>query len=350
MTNDLRIRAQSLCVAIAGALIFQLIGLPLPFLLGPIFACLLMALAGADLRGMRPVEEAMRTILGVAIGASITPALFQELPRMAASLALIPVFILLCALIGYPLLRRVFGLDHPTAWYSAMPGGLQDMLIFGIEAGANPRTLSLIQATRVLFIISAAPVVLWLVWGVTLDAPPGAPIADTSPTQLALMALAAVVGWRAAKAARMFGASIFGPMIVAAILSLAGFLTMRPPAEAIWVAQIFIGLAVGVRYVGVTWRELGHDVTAGAVYCLCLAAITVLFAESLYRIGLAPHLEAFLAFSPGGQAEMAIVALLAGADLAFVVSHHLVRIMMVIMLAPLAMRFWDRREKRRNRP
>ncbi|MEX2518137.1 MAG: AbrB family transcriptional regulator [Paracoccaceae bacterium] len=342
MNKDLRIRAQSLCVAIAGALVFQLLGLPLPFLLGPIFACLIIALAGADLRGMRPVEEAMRTILGVAIGASITPALFHELPRMAASLALIPIFILLCALIGYPLLRRVFGLDHPTAWYSAMPGGLQDMLIFGIEAGANPRTLSLIQATRVLFIVSAAPVLLWLVWGVTLDAPPGAPIADTSPTQLALMAAAAIIGWRAAKAAGMFGASIFGPMIVAAILSLSGFLTMRPPAEAIWIAQVFIGLAVGVRYVGVTWRELRHDVTAGAVYCICLAAITVLFAESLYQIGLAPHLEAFLAFSPGGQAEMAIVALLAGADLAFVVSHHLVRIMVVIMLAPLAMRLWAR--------
>ncbi len=55
-------------------------------------------------------------------------------------------------------------------------------------------------------------------------------------------------------------------------------------------------------------------------------------------IGAAPPIEAFLAFAPGGQAEMAILAIVAGADLAYVVTHHLVRLVVVIIGAPIVAR------------
>ena len=59
----------------------------------------------------------------------------------------------------------------------------------------------------------------------------------------------------------------------------------------------------------------------------------------------------FLAFAPGGQAEMTVLALIAGADLAFVIAHHVLRIITVIIGAPIAARgfspgpatsFWSR--------
>jgi len=53
----------------------------------------------------------------------------------------------------------------------------------------------------------------------------------------------------------------------------------------------------------------------------------------------AAPVEAILAFAPGGQGEMAVLALVAGADVAFVVTHHLVRLVIVIAGAPL-MRHW----------
>mgnify|MGYP002714547853 CR=1 FL=1 len=47
-----------------------------------------------------------------------------------------------------------------------------------------------------------------------------------------------------------------------------------------------------------------------------------------------------LAFLPGGQAEMIVIAIIAGADLAYVVSHHLLRIVLVILLAPIVARLF----------
>ena len=94
---------------------------------------------------------------------------------MWPTLLLIPLMTACIGLIGVPYFRRLWGFDFPTAYYSAMPGGLQDMLIFGEEAGGNVRAMSLVHATRVLFIVATLPFVLRFWWDVDLSMPPGAP-------------------------------------------------------------------------------------------------------------------------------------------------------------------------------
>ena len=336
---DIKPRILTLVIAASGALVFEIAGMPLPLLLGPMFGCLLAALAGLRLRGVKPVSTAMRTVLGVAVGASITPALLDRLGSMAASVALVPLFVAVIGLIGYPYFRRLCGFDKPTAYFSAMPGGLQDMIIFGTEAGGNPRALSLVHATRVLVIVSAMPLLLGSLWGISFDNPPGVPAADIPPRELALMLASAVAGWWIAARIGLFGASILGPMAFAAAVSLAGLTEHRPPAEAILAAQFFIGIGVGVKYVGVTVLELRRVVLASLGYCVLLALLAVIFAELVHALGLAPAVEATLAFAPGGQAEMAVLAIVAGVDVAYVVTHHLVRLVVVIVGAPLAARW-----------
>ena len=334
--------AVTLLLGAAGVGVFVVLDLPLPFLLGPLFACLLGALLRAPLAGTGQVGTAFRTVLGVAVGTAVTPALVGRLPEMAYSVALIPLFVLIIGAVGYPFFRRVCGFDHATAYYSAMPGGLQDMLVFGEEAGGDVRALSLIHATRVLVIVSLAPFLLTSVWGVALTNPVGQPAADLPVAELVWMALAAFAGWKIAARVGLFGASILGPLILSAALSLGGIITHRPPAEAILAAQFFIGIGIGEKYAGVTLAELRRDVLAGGAFCIILGILALIFAEGVSLAGLAPPLEAFLAFAPGGQAEMAVLSIVAGADLAFVVTHHLVRIIVVITGAPIVARLTGR--------
>ncbi|MEZ5797905.1 MAG: AbrB family transcriptional regulator [Paracoccaceae bacterium] len=338
-----RKRALTLAIAAVGAGGFFALGLPLPLLLGPMAACLVASLLGAQLADMGQAGTYLRTFLGLAVGASITPDLVHRLPAMAGSLAFVPLFIVAIAAVGYPLFRKVFGFDHATAWYGAMPGGLQDMLVFGAEAGGDVRALSLIHATRVLAIVTIAPILMHLFWQVDLTRPPGQPAADVGWQQIAILMVAGLVGWKLAERVRLFGASILGPMILAAVLSLSGIVTTRPPTEMIWAAQLFIGLSVGVKYTGITAREIRIDVGAGLAYAALLSLVSLAFIEVLTLTGLAPGEEAFLSFLPGGQAEMVVIAILAGADLAFVVSHHLLRLILVILCAPIAARLFDRR-------
>jgi len=343
--SALKKRAVTFAIAVLGTAIFWVLSLPLPFLFGPMSACLIAALAHAPLKGFGQVSVAARTILGVAVGASITPALFAELPKMAASIALVPFFILLIALVGVPFFRKVWGFDTTTAFYAAMPGGLQDMIIFGTEAGADPRTLSLIHGTRVLIIVTLAPLFLTVFYDAQLSNPIGEPVRDLPVHELALMVLAAFVGWKGGERIGLFGASILGPMFLTAALSLGDFIHTRPPREAILAAQFFIGCGIGVKFVGVTWVELRKVVAAGCAYVVVLAVLAATFTAVVTALGLGRPVEAFLAFAPGGQAEMTVLAIVSGADLGFVITHHLTRIVLVIIGAPIAARLilrWSR--------
>lgn len=328
-------------IAGLGVAAFHYLQLPLPWLLGPIFACLFAALLGVPMAGIPVLNNAMRSVLGVAVGATFTAALVASLAAMWTTLVLVPIMIALVGLIGVPYFQRLWGFDFATSYYSAMPGGLQDMLAFGEEAGGDVRALSLIHATRVLAIVVALPFILKGYWGVDLSNPPGVPAATLPLSQLALMVFAGLAGWQVAKRIGLFGASILGPMILAGILALAGILQHRPPVEAIWAAQFFIGMTVGAKYSGITGSELRRDVTAALGFCLILLALSAIFVEIIYLFQLAPPMEALLAFAPGGQAEMTILALIAGADMAFVIAHHVLRIVTVILGAPIAARFFQ---------
>jgi membrane AbrB-like protein len=318
-----------------GTAIFLQADLPLPWLLGPIFACLLTALAGAPMKGIKPVNEAMRTILGVAVGATFTLPLLISMAGMWPTLMLIPVMTVCIGLAGVPYFQRIWGYDFATAYYSTMPGGLQDMLVFGEEAGGNVRALSIIHATRVLVIVAALPFLLQGLWGADLSNPPGVPATTLPLTQLSIMVACALIGWQGARAIGMFGASILGPLIVTAIAALTGILQHRPPVEAIYAAQFFIGMTVGAKYAGITMQEIRRDLTAALGFCLILIILTVIFAEGIILTNLAPPMETLLAFAPGGQAELTILALIVGADMAFVISHHVLRIFVVILGAPI---------------
>jgi len=326
----------------AGVAVFIALGLPLPWLLGPISACLLAALAGVPLGGIKPLNDAMRTILGVAVGATLTPAVLADLPGMWPTLLLVPVMVACIGMVGVPYFRRLCGYDFPTAYYAAMPGGLQDMLLFGEEAGANIRALSLVHATRVMVIVVALPFVLKGIWDADLSQPPGAPAAQIPVVELLIMLACAIIGWRGAKWVGLFGASILGPLILTTAVTLAGGLHYRPPAEAIWAAQFFIGMGIGAKYAGITMHEVRRDLAAGLGFCLILMVLTVVVVEAVYGFGLAPGMEALLALAPGGQAELTVLALIVGADMAFVVAHHVLRIFVVILGAPVAARLLRR--------
>ena len=329
-----------------GAAVFLLAGWPLPWLFGPLAACLIAAICGAPLQAPGRITILARPVIGVAIGAAVTPALWARLPGMAASMALIPFYIALIALIGIPWFHRVCGFDRKTALYAAMPGGAADMTLFAQDAGANIRQVSLVHVTRLAFIMLCAPLVLTHLYGVELNALPGVPARSLPWGEIVLMAAAGLIGWKLGERIGLFGAAIIGPLLIAMALSLAGVLHMRPPREALVAAQFLIGTGIGSSYAGVTLREIRKIILGAVAFVILLAVLTALFTETVILALDGPPVETFLAFAPGGQAEMTMLAMVAEADLGFVVAHHLARVFLVVLGTPLLMRLFEGKRDR----
>jgi uncharacterized membrane protein AbrB (regulator of aidB expression) len=78
----------------------------------------------------------------------------------------------------------------------------------------------------------------------------------------------------------------------------------------------------------------GHSL-AGLGFCVFLLLLTLVIVSFIVLYDRAPAVEAVLSLTPGGQAELVVMALIVGADMGFVVAHHLFRIFIVILGAPI---------------
>ena len=332
------IQIKTLIFASLGGAIFLLLGLPIPLLIGPMIGCLVAALMGFQLEGFGTISILMRTVLGVAIGSTITPDILSEIGRLGSSLIIIPLFLVVVCSVGY-IYFKVLRFGPSTSYYASIPGGLVEMLLFGDKAGANVRALSLIHATRVLVILLIVPFVVTSIWNIDLTRPPGINLTQAPLQELGLMIFSGLAGWKLAAYLKISGATILGPMVLTAFLSLTGMITVRPPVEFIWCAQFFIGLGVGIRYNGVTGFEVRKYILSGLGYCLLLGLISILFTITLVGLLDTSPIDTLLAYLPGGQAEMAIIAIVADADVAFVISHHVLRLILVLLLVQVVARW-----------
>ena len=84
-----------------------------------------------------------------------------------------------------------------------------------------------------------------------------------------------------------------------------------------------------------TTDEIRRDILAGLGFSLFLFALTAFAIEISLIFSHSPVIETILALAPGGQAELVVLALIVGADMTFVVAHHLLRIFFVILGAPV---------------
>jgi membrane AbrB-like protein len=156
--------------------------------------------------------------------------------------------------------------------------------------------------------------------------------------EAAILAAVAVVGSLAARWIGMPAAFVTGPMILSAAVHLLGWSEARPPAFLIGLAQVVIGSAVGARFSGVALRTILRVLVLSTGSTVVMIGLTMVFALILRNATDTSIQAVILAYAPGGLAEMSLVALAMAIDSAFVASHHVLRIMMIVIAAPLFFR------------
>lgn len=324
-------------VGIAGSIIFLALHLPLPWYLGSLTACLIASVAGAPIRRPKPLSVPMRIVLGVAVGTAFTPALLARGGGMALSLLLLIPWLGFIVLIGMPFYERLAGFDRPTAFYSAVPGGLADMATMAEDSGANQRAVTLVQGTRIMLIVFFVP--LWLQWHDGL-APPSVfastvRLMDMQLADAAMLVGIGIAGWWAAERLGLAGAPIVGPMILSGVLHATGMTTAKVPLEVMIIAQIGVGVLLGAQFRGLTLKEFLSTMIWGILFALLLLVLTVIVVVPVARLTGFPAASILLAYAPGGQTEMNLLTLILGLDVAFVALHHLLRLFCVIIGAQI---------------
>jgi hypothetical protein len=330
----------ALGLAVIGGSLATLVGLPLPWMLGPMIVTAVAALAGAPVAGPRTLRPVVIPVLGVMLGAGFSPEIIAQLGSWAGTFALLPAFLGIGGGIGWVFYRYVAGYDMRTAFFCAAPGGLNEMILMSEASGADDRRVALAHAVRIFTVIIVIALGFALIEGTTSA---GLDSAHTGFREIGLrqgllLLLCALLGVPLATLLRLPAAGLVGPMILSAALHLAGVATAAPPTLLVLAAQLVVGTILGCRFVGASLRETGRDIALGIAASFALLVVTLGFAALAALLTSAPWSQAVLAYAPGGLAEMSLLALAKNQDVAYVATAHITRIVIIIFTVPLLFR------------
>jgi membrane AbrB-like protein len=265
-------------------------------------------------------------------------------------LALVTTATLGISILAGAALARTTSLDLPTAALGMVAGGAAGIVGISGELGADDRLVAFMQYMRVLLIVLITPLLAAIAFPGEASQAAAAAEPTLGDAHGWLLTLAAgATGAALATATRLPGAWLLAPLAVAAVLALAvpgGEFDVPPLLRE--VAFALIGLQVGLKFTLDTIRQLGRLLAPVLIAVLGLLVACGLLALVLDAASGVSLRDAYLATTPGGVYAVLAVALGTDANGAFILAAQGLRLVVMVALAPLVVRWMVARDLTRR--
>ena len=325
-------------IGVVGSILFIYLHLPLPWLLGAIFtSSLAMRFQNLPIQSPKIFSTPARIIIGLTIGSAFTPEILGNLHIYFFSILLIIPYTIIVAFAGMYYYYKVLNFDKRTAFFSSMPGGVIEMVILGEQLKANTSKITLVQSSRLLFIVLTLPFIIQYIFHIDISGNKliTVPLKEIYLMDFFFLAIIGVIGAIGAKKLNISAAYLIGPMILSIIAFSSGFIHSKPPDELIKFVQVIFGTIIGFTFKGVTLKVIIKTLIGTFGHFIILALVSAIFISIVYFAFDFPIISVLLAFSPGGQAEINLIAILVAANIPYITIHHIVRLFIVMNIAPL---------------
>jgi membrane AbrB-like protein len=328
--------AETLAIAALGGLVLTWLGFPAGLVTGSLLGVAAAALLGRPVFVPASLSRVISVLVGISLGAVVSPETLKGLAAFPLSVAVLAISTLCMMIATTSYLSFVHGWDAQSALFGASPGALAQVMVLSADYKADLRAIAIVQTMRVVALTIGIPAGLTF-FGLTAEGGIMARFVAAGPPSISELAIlvavstaAALLVWRL----RFPGGLMFGAMLASAILHGIGFIHATLPWWVVFAAVIGIGAVTGSRFAntdpGTLLRFLGAALGSFAV-AMTVAALSVLLLTTLMSVRIA---DAVVAFAPGAQDTMMVLALALHLDPVFVGALHLSRFLLVSMLMP----------------
>lgn len=332
-----RARWRSLAVALsaglAGAGAATLAGLPAAALIGSTVAVTLAALLGLKPEVPGLLRNCAFLVIGVTLGAGVTPHFLSDIAKWPVSLAMLAATIAAVMAVSGAILQRGYGLDAATARLATSPGALSYCLSLAASGVGDLRAVMVLQSLRLLVITVLLPPVIAL-----LDsAPSGAVLTTMGEIGYGAAVVILIAGFAAGLAGDRIGvpaAYLLAGLILSAATHAAGLVEGRLPLPLTFLGFTVTGAVIGARFSGLTGKELRRLGVAGLAAASVALAISAAASWLTAAMTGLPFGQVWVAFAPGGVEAMSSMALALGYDPVYVATHHVFRILALFAAMP----------------
>lgn len=337
----------TLITAIIGGLLFTLVHIPVPWLLGPMIA----VLVGTNILKRHyvwpsSIRNSGMMIVGYTIGLSMTSTALQNMALQLPSMLLMTLLLLLlCSGIAY-VVSKFSDSDYSTSLLGSIPGGLTQVIMLAEETkGINLAVVTVTQISRLMIIIIAMPLLVMIpmfsqgeVEQTTAAVIPASASVSLFPN-LFIFAVVSIVFALAGAKIKFPTAYLLGPLIGTTILQLSGLQGPQLPSILISGAQLMIGTHVGLMLktdqLQRKMRTISLAIGSGIMLVIGAVVLSMILTE-LHPISKATGL---LSMAPGGMDQMGIIAHAIHANLSIVSGYQLFRTFFIFFAVPPLLKF-----------
>ncbi|MDV7101837.1 AbrB family transcriptional regulator [Gordonia amicalis] len=284
-------------------------------------------------------------VLGVYIGTVVDPETVSGLgsswfPVLVIGIATLAISIVCGGLLG---LHR--DVDPLTGSLALVAGGASGLVALTREFGGDERMVAVIQYLRVALVTVTIPLVASLVFGAgegTVEILP-ASWADQA-WGLLLLGVCLGVGIPVGRLLHLPAAGLLGPLAFSAAAELTGIAGDAAVSPILLtVAYALIGWQAGLGFTMERLREIGRVLPYALVLILAIGVGCALLGVALSAWTGESMFDCYLATTPGGIYAVLAAATGAGGNVAFVVAAQILRVLLMLFVAPFAARAASRR-------
>lgn len=328
----------------AGTVVLALLKLPSPALFAGLVAATVLALTGqAPAVVPRHATTLAQAVIGVVIGVLAQPSALTGLAADWLPVLLITIGTLAVSMAAGVLLGLHRGVTPLTGMLALTAGGASGLVAVSRDLGGDDRVVAVVQYLRVGIVTASMPLVAALGYGATAGAGAPAGAGGSVLGSLGFLVVCTAVGLGLATLARVPAGGLLGPMTVAIALSVSGLWSAAPPEVVVELAYAVIGWQAGARF---TRESLRTVITVLPLACLLIVAIIAACAGLGFLLSAttgATVLEGYLATTPGGIYAVLATAISAGGNVTFVVAAQVLRVIVMLLVAPALARLARRR-------
>jgi membrane AbrB-like protein len=324
------------------------IGAPSPYLFGALLAGLAFALAPTGRLGLEvpaPLFSGAQAVVGVVLGAYLQSSSLEALGDDWLPVLLVSAATLGVSLLAGEVTARVTDVDRVTASLGTIAGGASGITTMARELGGDDRLVAFMQYLRVLVVVLITPLIAAAAFpgdgrsGSGGGGAAGAIPAIGSARDVAVTLGLALGGMLLNRLLTIPAGALLWSMLLSGIVTLsapAGWFVA--PAAIQDVAFAAIGLQVGLRFTMATVRQTGRLVVPMLVSIFVLLVACFGLAIILNATTDASLADAYLATTPGGLYAVLAAAVGAGANTTFIIAVQGLRVVVMVLLAPIAVR------------
>jgi hypothetical protein len=325
-------------VGIAVSAVFAVLQVPSPSLFGGLVTGVIFALTSKQRTALPNVVNAgAQAVVGVVLGTLLELDTLRGLGGSWLPVVGVIAGTLLLSVVAGLLMGRWTSVSPITGSLSLSAGGAAGVTSMSRDLGADERMVAVIQYLRVVLIVATLPLVTTFIFspGAARAAAPAVSGSHGWAVDLAFTIGCASLGSLIARRLRIPAGTLLGPLVLTAAITLTGW-SMGAHAPA-WLAQIAygaIGLRIGLGFtrasLALLRRVLPVALTLTLVIILGCAGMGLLLASATGQTPLA----GYLATSPGGLFAVLAIAAETGSSATFVLAVQVLRIFVMLLIAP----------------